>query len=124
MSFFRSSSNTSVSRNASLSKLIPPKDKKKSTGTPTRQDINPLHTVVTSGTIEELKNILNSSKTGKTKLNIDAQDQDGWTPLHCAANIGDVSKCEILLNAKASPTLKTFNDQAVALHYLVRLYLL
>ncbi len=39
-------------------------------------------------------------KHGKNELNINARDQDGRTPLHCAAGVGNAIAVNFLLSAK------------------------
>eukprot|EP01087_Luapelamoeba_hula_P012480 TRINITY_DN3484_c0_g1_i2.p1 TRINITY_DN3484_c0_g1~~TRINITY_DN3484_c0_g1_i2.p1 ORF type:complete len:2043 (+),score=287.04 TRINITY_DN3484_c0_g1_i2:206-6334(+) len=55
----------------------------------------------------------------KYKMNIDARDNSGWTALFCACSTGRLRICELLLNDGADASIKS-NDNATALHYLVR----
>ncbi len=45
----------------------------------------------------------------KSGEDINAQDKGGWTPLHFAAQEGDLEVAEILVNAGANITLKDLN---------------
>jgi len=73
-----------------------------------------LHRACEGGVIEEVKAIL------KRKANVNApQEDDLWTPLHCAANAKNLEVCRLLLKSGADPSLRN-NTGATPMHYLVR----
>jgi len=45
----------------------------------------------------------------------------GWTPLHCAANAGNLKACEMILQHKSNGVKLTTDDGMTALHFLARL---
>lgn len=45
------------------------------------------------------------------RANVDAQDNDGWTPLHAAAHWGQKESAEMLLDAMADMDLRNYAGQ-------------
>lgn len=56
----------------------------------------------------------------KKKANVNVQERNGWTPLHCAANEGNLQICELLLNCDGIDVGILNKDGTSVLHYLVR----
>lgn len=56
----------------------------------------------------------------KKKADVNVQERNGWTPLHCAANEGKLKICELLLNIDGIDVGSLNKDGTSALHYLVR----
>jgi protein phosphatase 1 regulatory subunit 12A len=44
----------------------------------------------------------------KAQANVDAQDFDGWTPLHAAAHWGQREACEILVEHMCDMEMKNY----------------
>eukprot|EP01102_Stenamoeba_stenopodia_P003992 TRINITY_DN14124_c0_g1_i1.p1 TRINITY_DN14124_c0_g1~~TRINITY_DN14124_c0_g1_i1.p1 ORF type:complete len:948 (-),score=229.86 TRINITY_DN14124_c0_g1_i1:61-2904(-) len=53
---------------------------------------------------------------------LNSQDKNGWTALHCSASRGHYKTVEVLLQSKGIDALIKNNDGNGALHYLVRSY--
>lgn len=45
------------------------------------------------------------------RANVDAQDNDGWTPLHAAAHWGQKETAEMLIDAMADMDLRNYAGQ-------------
>lgn len=58
---------------------------------------NPLHDAAENGAIQELTNLIATHK-----YDINEQDEDNWTPLHCAAWSGHTECVRILLLSEAN----------------------
>eukprot|EP00339_Tiarina_fusa_P008981 CAMPEP_0117081440 /NCGR_PEP_ID=MMETSP0472-20121206/57397_1 /TAXON_ID=693140 ORGANISM="Tiarina fusus, Strain LIS" /NCGR_SAMPLE_ID=MMETSP0472 /ASSEMBLY_ACC=CAM_ASM_000603 /LENGTH=795 /DNA_ID=CAMNT_0004809365 /DNA_START=77 /DNA_END=2460 /DNA_ORIENTATION=- len=56
----------------------------------------------------------------KKKADVNVQERNGWTPLHCAANEGKLRICEMLLNTDNLDVGILNKDGTSVLHYLVR----
>eukprot|EP00012_Vannella_robusta_P006723 CAMPEP_0206201394 /NCGR_PEP_ID=MMETSP0166-20121206/11513_1 /ASSEMBLY_ACC=CAM_ASM_000260 /TAXON_ID=95228 /ORGANISM="Vannella robusta, Strain DIVA3 518/3/11/1/6" /LENGTH=805 /DNA_ID=CAMNT_0053620043 /DNA_START=36 /DNA_END=2449 /DNA_ORIENTATION=- len=56
----------------------------------------------------------------KKKADVNVQERNGWTPLHCAANEGKLKICEMLLNTDGIDVGILNKDGTSVLHYLVR----
>eukprot|EP01103_Thecamoeba_quadrilineata_P011127 TRINITY_DN2591_c0_g1_i1.p1 TRINITY_DN2591_c0_g1~~TRINITY_DN2591_c0_g1_i1.p1 ORF type:complete len:882 (+),score=166.67 TRINITY_DN2591_c0_g1_i1:189-2834(+) len=57
----------------------------------------------------------------KCGANPNAQDHNGWTPLHCSSNAGHLELCEILLKHDSTRADIVNCDGTSPLHYLVRI---
>ena len=55
------------------------------------------------------------------KADINVQDRNGWTPLHCSANEGHLDICEKLLKCDNIDVGVLNKDGTSVLHYLVRI---
>ena len=55
------------------------------------------------------------------KININAQDRNGWTPAHCAASQGAIDVLLVLLNTAGINLTKRSTDGTTVLHYVARL---
>lgn len=76
----------------------------------------PFHTACSEGNIEIVTFLL------KRKPNLDEQDNNGWTPLHCAANSRSpkyIELCSSLIQAGANLNVET-NEGSGPFQYLVR----
>lgn len=66
-----------------------------------------LHTVVSSGTLDHLRHLLDQ----RTHTTVNAQDENGDTPLHLAAQENDWQKGSLLLRYGAKASIDITNDQ-------------
>lgn len=74
----------------------------------------PLHRACTLSNIEIVKLLL------RRKADVNAQDRNGWTPLHCAAKECQLAICQLLLTIKDIDVNVMNNDGNSFLHYMVR----
>jgi len=79
----------------------------------------PLH-IVSSSSSEDKYEIAKLLIAKGCDLN--SQDKNGWTALHCSASRGHYKTVEVLLQSKGVDALIKNNDGNGALHYLVRSY--
>lgn len=56
----------------------------------------------------------------RRKADVNVQERNGWTPLHCAANHGQLAICQTLLTAEGIDVGILNKDGTSTLHYLVR----
>eukprot|EP01087_Luapelamoeba_hula_P018233 TRINITY_DN5855_c0_g1_i1.p1 TRINITY_DN5855_c0_g1~~TRINITY_DN5855_c0_g1_i1.p1 ORF type:complete len:831 (+),score=112.17 TRINITY_DN5855_c0_g1_i1:189-2681(+) len=49
---------------------------------------------------------------------LDMTDNDGWTALHCASSMGQLTSVQLLLKSGADATILTKSDSATCLHHL------
>jgi len=73
-----------------------------------------LHVAAAEGNLPVLKLLV------KKGGNLNLQDMNGWTPLHCAASNGHLKVCEYLLENKGVDACVSTNERTSVLHYLVR----
>lgn len=73
-----------------------------------------LHVASSEGNLGVLKILV------KKGGNLNLQDMNGWTPLHCAAANANLKICEFLLETKGVDVTVSTNERTTILHYLVR----
>lgn len=56
----------------------------------------------------------------RAKGDVNVQDRNGWTPLHCCASSAQLSICELLLTVEGIDVGVLNKDGTSVLHYLVR----
>eukprot|EP01103_Thecamoeba_quadrilineata_P016383 TRINITY_DN5463_c0_g1_i1.p1 TRINITY_DN5463_c0_g1~~TRINITY_DN5463_c0_g1_i1.p1 ORF type:complete len:1264 (-),score=264.59 TRINITY_DN5463_c0_g1_i1:43-3834(-) len=76
----------------------------------------PLHIAASEGFKLEVEQLL------KQKVDVNASDKNGWTPLLCAAGSGQLEICELLLNVtyQKIDVLVTSSEDNTILHHLAR----
>ena len=74
-----------------------------------------LHVACQGNSVEIVKLLL------KKKADVNPQDRNGWTPLHCGASYGSLDVLELLLTVDDIDVGVLNKDGTSALHYLVRL---
>ena len=70
-----------------------------------RQGFTPFHFVCRSGSLRIVKLFLDNKK--KLEIDVNAQDDDGWTPLHWASRYNNDLVVKVLLNHRLDATLRT-----------------
>jgi len=76
-----------------------------------------LHRLVTDGLLDAVQQLL-LDPTAAKELN--TQDSDGWSPLHCSCHLGNLDLCKLLLNQDKIDVFLKNKDGNTALHYVVR----
>eukprot|EP00026_Physarum_polycephalum_P000278 Phypoly_transcript_00278.p1 GENE.Phypoly_transcript_00278~~Phypoly_transcript_00278.p1 ORF type:complete len:1707 (+),score=276.94 Phypoly_transcript_00278:341-5461(+) len=90
------------------------KEKEKEKG---RERSLQLHKMVNEQRIEDIQQLLADPTISRE---INAQDADGWTPLHCSCHLGHFDLCMLLLHQDKIDVTTKNKDGNTALHYAVR----
>jgi len=76
-----------------------------------------LHQAITARETKVAEQLM--EKIARSSYNINEQDSNGWTALHCAADDGQVKLCKKLLECGADPNILTTGKNS-ALHFVAK----
>lgn len=76
-----------------------------------------LHQAITARETKVVEQLM--EKISRSSFNINEQDSNGWTALHCAADDGQLKTCKKLLEAGADPNILTTGKNS-ALHFVAK----